>query len=123
MKPSNFMVKLRRSDGMSLTAVYDESWNDVGIFATTMGRQKHVFSFLNEEMVNKMNSIMDQSYDRVDVDYLPTSWFKIKDNEEEANLFLYTFFQRMGRNPTPGEVYTGKYISNISVWDVEQLMT
>lgn len=108
---------------MSLTSVYDEGWNDVGIFATTVGRQIDVFSFLNEEMVNKMNTIMDQSYDRVGVDYVPTRWLTIDGNKEEADLFMYTFFQRMGRSPVPSEVYTGEYVSKISVWDAAQLMS
>lgn len=106
---------------MSLTSVYEEDWNDVGIFERTVGRHRDVFSFLNEEMVDKMNTVMDQSYDRVGVDYIPTSWYTIGGNEEEAKLFMYSFFQRMGRSPLPGEVFTGRYLSDISVWDVAQL--
>lgn len=121
MAASNFMVKFRREDGMSLISVYDESWNDIGIFETTVGLQKDVFSFLNEEMVAKMNTVMDACYDKIEVDYIPTNWNTIDGNEEEANLFMYTFFQRLGRSPRPGEAFTGKYVSKISVWDMLQI--
>ena len=121
MANSNFMVKFRRKDGMSLTSVYEEGWNDIGIFEKTVGLQKDIFSFLDEEMVNKINTIMDESYYKVGVDYIPTSWFTIDGNEEEAKLFTYTFFQRMGRNPHQGELYTGVYTSSISFWDMLQI--
>jgi len=117
------MVKFQRTDGLSMTSVYEESWNDAGIFETIVGVQEQdVFSFMNEGMVDKMNDIMESSYDRHDVDYLPTRWCRIDGDEDEAKLFMYTFFQRMGRDPIDGETFTGTYRGTISVWDMEQLM-
>ena len=112
------MVKFRRKDGMTLTSVYEEGWNDIGIFKKTLGLQKDIFSFLDEDMVNNMNTVMDESYDKVGVDYIPTNWCTIDGNGDEAKLFTYTFFQRMGRNPHQGEMYTGAYTSSISFWEI-----
>ena len=121
MSTSIFMVKFQRKDGLSMTSVYEESWSDSGVFEMTVGVQGGVFSFVNEEMVDKINDIMEESYDRHDVDYLPTRWNTINGNEDEAKLFIYTFFQRMGRDPSNGETFTGTYHDEIRAWEMSQM--
>ena len=114
-----FIFKFKRDDGMSLTSVYDEYAIDKCVFGDMKGKQSNIFDFLTESSVDNMNDLMDDSYDRVDIDYLPTRWSTIDGNEEEASLFLYTFLKRMGRNPEKVEEYDGSYSSKISLWDMK----
>ena len=122
MMTSNFMVRFERSDGLSMTSVYEESCEDIGVFSTILGIQDdNIFSFMDEEMLDRMNDIMEESYDRHDVDYLPTRWGTVDGDEREAKLFMYSFFQRMGRDPVVDENFTGVYSSIIKAWDMPQM--
>jgi len=117
---SNFMVKFQRKDGLSLSSVYVED-GDVRIFEHVQGKQSSS-RFLTKKMVESMNGLMEDTYDRHDVDYLPTRWTSIIGNEDEACLFMYAFFQRMGRDPKEGEKFTGEYRRDIRFWDMEQMI-
>ena len=111
------MVHFIRSDGMKLTSVCSDS-----IFGSIVGIQISIFDFMDENMVNMMNDIMEESYDRRGVDYIPTKWSILCRNEVECKLFLYTFSQRMGRDPEDDEEeFTGQYSVETSVWEIGQL--
>lgn len=103
---------------MSLSSVYDD---DEYLLMGMKGLQRNVFDFLTESIVDNMNDILEDSYDRIDVDYIPTRWSIIDGNEEEAKLFLYTFLQRMGRDPEKVEEYDGSYYTQISLWDLNKM--
>lgn len=112
------MVQFHRSDGLKLTSVYDEEDYDI-IFGCIIGQQESVFDFINEDTVNMMNDIMEDSYDRRGIDFIPTKWYLLDGNEAECNLFVYTFFQRMGRDPEEDEKFTRQYTSDISIWEMQ----
>jgi hypothetical protein len=115
------MVQFVRSDGAKLTSVYEESYPD-SIFGSIIGIQKNILDFMDEKMVNMMNDTMEDAYDRRDVDYIPTKWYILDGDEVECNLFLYTFFQRMGRDTEDGDEFTGQYSGDISLWKMEQMI-
>ena len=121
MSTYNFMVKFTRSDGLKLTSVYEESYPD-SIFGSVVGIQKSILDFINENMVNMMNDIMEEAYDRRGVDYIPTKWYILDGDEDECKLFLYTFFQKMGRDPQDGEEFTGQYSGDTSMWDMTHMI-
>lgn len=115
------MVQFRRDDGMKLTSVYEERLLG-SIFGSIVGVQRSILDFVDENMVNMMNDIMEESYDRHDVDYIPTKWCILDGDETECKLFVYTFFQRMGRDPEDGERFTGQYRGDIRGWEMSQMV-
>lgn len=115
------MVQFVRSDGAKLTSVYEDSSTD-SIFGSIIGIQKSILDFIDENMVNMMNDIMEEAYDRRGVDYIPTKWYILDGDDVECKLFLYTFFQRMGRDTEDGEDFTGQYHGDISMWEMDQMM-
>lgn len=121
MSTSNFMIKFKRSDGLSMTSVYEEDGFDT-IFGSIVGERKSVLDLITKRTVRMMNEEMDASYQKHGVDYLPTRWSTLNGDEDECKLFLYTFFQRMGRNPEDDEEFSGEYVGDISWWTIDLLV-